>query len=152
MAEIAGIAKTETAAAVKTFHAVEHRLEFVAEIAGVRFYNDSKATSVDATMKALDSFAGNLWVILGGKDKDSDYTVLRDLLRQKALAALLIGAAAEKIESQIEGATRLIHAGTLESAVAEASKNRAAGRHGTSCPGLLKLRSVSKLRAPRASF
>ena len=55
-AEIAGVAKRDIAAAVRTFKAVEHRLEFVAEIDGVRFYNDSKATSVDATMKALDSF------------------------------------------------------------------------------------------------
>ena len=69
---------TEIAAAVRTFKAVEHRLEFVAEKNGVRFYNDSKATSVDATIKALDSFEGNLWVILGGKDKGSDYTVLRE--------------------------------------------------------------------------
>ena len=127
VAEIAGIARSEVAAAVKTFHAVEHRLEFVAEIAGVRFYNDSKATSVDATMKALDSFAGNLWVILGGKDKDSDYTVLRDRLRQKAYAALLIGAAAGKIESQIEGAVNVVRAGTLQSAVAEAWKHARPG-------------------------
>jgi UDP-N-acetylmuramoylalanine--D-glutamate ligase len=120
VAEIAGIAKAEIVAAVKTFKAVEHRLEFVAEISGVRFYNDSKATSVDATTKAIDSFGGNLWIILGGKDKGSDYTVLRDRLRRKACAALLIGAAAEKIASQLEGAVPLINAGTLERAVHEA--------------------------------
>jgi UDP-N-acetylmuramoylalanine--D-glutamate ligase len=112
---------------VKAFEAVEHRLEFVAEIAGVRFYNDSKATSVDATIKALDSFAGGLWVVLGGKDKGSDYTALRDRLHQKAHAALLIGSAAEKIESQIEGATPVIRAGTLECAVAEAWKHAKPG-------------------------
>jgi UDP-N-acetylmuramoylalanine--D-glutamate ligase len=127
VAEIAGIAKSGIVAAVKTFQAVEHRLEFVAEIAGVRFYNDSKATSVDATTKALDSFAGNLWVILGGQDKGSDYTVLRDRLRQKAHAALLIGAAAGQIESQIEGAVNVIQAGTLEYAVAEAWKHARPG-------------------------
>jgi UDP-N-acetylmuramoylalanine--D-glutamate ligase len=122
VAEIAGIPETEIVAAVKTFHAVEHRLEFVAEIDGVRFYNDSKATSVDATTKALDSFSGNLWVILGGKDKGSDYTVLRDRLHRKANAALLVGAAAGKIAAQIDGATEVIQAGTLEVAVAEAWK------------------------------
>jgi UDP-N-acetylmuramoylalanine--D-glutamate ligase len=127
VAEIAGIAKNDIFGAVKTFKAVEHRLEFVAEIAGVRFYNDSKATSVDAKMKALDSFAGNLWVILGGKDKGSDYTGLRDRLHKRARAALLIGSAAEKIESQIEGATKVIRAGTLECAVAEAWKNAKPG-------------------------
>ncbi len=119
-AQIAGVTKGEIVAAVKSFKAVEHRLEFVAELNGVRFYNDSKATSVDATTKALDSFRGGLWVILGGKDKGSDYKALRDRLHEKAHAALLIGAAAEKIASQIEGATPLIRAETLECAVAEA--------------------------------
>ncbi|MDP9054433.1 MAG: UDP-N-acetylmuramoyl-L-alanine--D-glutamate ligase [Acidobacteriota bacterium] len=119
-ADIAGISKAEIAAAVRTFKAVEHRLEFVAEIAGVRFYNDSKATSVDATVKAIDSFGGDLWIILGGKDKGSDYAVLRDRLRRKARAALLIGAASEKIAAQLAGATRLINAGTLDNAVHEA--------------------------------
>jgi UDP-N-acetylmuramoylalanine--D-glutamate ligase len=127
VAEIAGVSKSAIVAAVKTFKAVEHRLEFVAEIGGVRFYNDSKATSVDATMKALDSFAGNLWVILGGKDKGSDYTVLRDQLQRKAHAALLIGAAAEKIAPQIEGATKVIQAETIDNAVAQAWKNAQPG-------------------------
>jgi UDP-N-acetylmuramoylalanine--D-glutamate ligase len=122
-AEIAGVAKKDIVAAVKTFKAVEHRLEFVAEIDGVRFYNDSKATSVDATMKAIDSFPGGLWVILGGKDKGSDYTALRDRLQRKARAALLIGAAAEKIGAQLEGAVTLVKSGTLENAVAEAWRN-----------------------------
>ncbi len=126
-AEIAGVSKPQIAAAVKTFKAVEHRLEFVAEINGVRFYNDSKATSVDATLKALDSFSGDLWVILGGKDKGSDYTALRDRLQRKAKAALLIGAAAEKIASQLEGATTLVRSGTLDCAVAEAWKNARPG-------------------------
>jgi UDP-N-acetylmuramoylalanine--D-glutamate ligase len=120
VAEIAGISKSDIVAAVKSFKAVEHRLEFVAEISGVRFYNDSKATSVDATIKALDSFSGQLWVILGGKDKGSDYRVLRDRLHRKAHAALLVGAAAGKIASQIEGATPLIHSGTIDNAVATA--------------------------------
>jgi UDP-N-acetylmuramoylalanine--D-glutamate ligase len=121
-ARLAGVAESAIAAAVKTFQAVEHRLEFVAGIDGVRFYNDSKATSVDATMKAIDSFDGSLWVILGGKDKGSDYTVLRDRLHRKAHAALLIGSAAEKIGSQLAGATKLVQSGTLECAVAEAWK------------------------------
>jgi UDP-N-acetylmuramoylalanine--D-glutamate ligase len=125
--KIAGVPMEKIAAAVRTFKAVEHRLEFVAEILGIRFYNDSKATSVDATMKALDAFEGNLWIILGGKDKGSDYTVLRDRLHRKARAALLIGAAAEKIASQIQGATKLMRSETLEQAVAEAWANARPG-------------------------
>ena len=93
-------------AAVRTFRAVEHRLEFVRNVSGVDFYNDSKATSVDATLKAVDAFPGNLWVILGGTDKGLDYAALREPLAQKARAALLIGAAAPKIAAQLAGAVR----------------------------------------------
>jgi UDP-N-acetylmuramoylalanine--D-glutamate ligase len=117
---LAGVPNEEIAQAVRSFKAVEHRLEFVAEVGGVKFYNDSKATSVDATMKALDSFDGGLWVILGGKDKGSDYTVLRHRLGLKAKAALLIGEASDKIAGDLEGATRLVRSGTLQQAVATA--------------------------------
>ena len=95
---------------VKTFRAVEHRLEFVARIAGVEFYNDSKATNVDATLKAVEAFPGPLIVILGGKDKGSPYNPLRELLRQRARGVLLIGAAAEKIASDLHGAVPIEHA------------------------------------------
>jgi UDP-N-acetylmuramoylalanine--D-glutamate ligase len=115
------------AAAIRSFQAVEHRLEFVRKVAGVSYYNDSKATSVDATLKAVGSFAGGLWIILGGKDKGSDYTVLREPLQLRARAALLIGAAAPKIASQIEGAVPLIQAGTLENAIREASRKARPG-------------------------
>ncbi len=126
-ARIAGVPEDKIVEAVRTFKAVEHRLEFVAEIRGVRFYNDSKATSVDATMKAIDSFEGNLWVILGGKDKGSDYTALRDRLHAKAHAVLLIGSAAPKITLQLDGSTPLVQAGTLEDAVKYAWNHVKAG-------------------------
>jgi UDP-N-acetylmuramoylalanine--D-glutamate ligase len=113
----AGVGRAAIAAAVATFRAVEHRLEFVRNVHGIDFYNDSKATSVDATLKAVDAFAGGLWVILGGKDKGLDYSLLRRPLAEKAHAALLIGAAAGKIASQLEGAVPLVEAGTLEAAM-----------------------------------
>jgi UDP-N-acetylmuramoylalanine--D-glutamate ligase len=115
-AEAAAIAK-----GVRSFSGVEHRLEFVAEIGGVRYYNDSKATNVDATLKALDAFPGRILVILGGKDKGSDYTLLQTPLREKAILALLIGAAADKIEKQIAGSVAIERAGTIERAVEIAS-------------------------------
>src|SRR5690348_15457513 len=87
--------------AVRGFKAVEHRLEYVATIRGVDYYNDSKATNVDATIKALESFPANIHLILGGKDKGSDYTVLNDLLRKRVKAVYTIGAAAEKIQAHI---------------------------------------------------
>ncbi len=114
---LAGAAPEEIAAGVRTFPGVEHRLEFVAEISGVSFFNDSKATNVDATIKALESFPGGLFVILGGKDKGSDYAPLIPLLRERARLVLLIGAAAEKIGAQLAGAVPLERAGTLERAV-----------------------------------
>ncbi len=116
----AGVTHGDIAAAVATFHAVEHRLEFVRNVSGIDFYNDSKATSVDATLKAMAAFPAGLWVILGGKDKGLDYAPLRAPLAAKARAALLIGAAADKIAGQLNGAVPLVHAETLESAVAHA--------------------------------
>jgi UDP-N-acetylmuramoylalanine--D-glutamate ligase len=115
-AEAAAIAK-----GVRSFSGVEHRLEFVAEIGGVRYYNDSKATNVDAALKALDAFPGRILVILGGKDKGSDYTLLQAPLREKAILALLIGAAADKIEKQIAGSVAIERVGTIERAVEIAS-------------------------------
>jgi UDP-N-acetylmuramoylalanine--D-glutamate ligase len=114
---LAGASPSHIANGVRSFKGVEHRIEFVAEVRGVRYYNDSKATNVDATLKALESFPGRIVVILGGKDKDSDYTQLRGALRDKAILALLIGAAADKIAKQIEGSVAVQRAGTLESAV-----------------------------------
>ena len=106
--------------AVSDFKAVEHRLEFVSTINGVDYYNDSKATNVDATIKALESFPANIHLILGGKDKGSDYSLLNDLLRQRVKRVYTIGAAAAKIESQIKG-PEIVHAETLENAIRKAN-------------------------------
>jgi len=113
--------------AVQEFKAVEHRLEYVATVRGVDYYNDSKATNVDATIKALESFPANVHLILGGKDKGSDYSVLNSLLRQRAKRVYTIGAAAEKIESQIAGAAEIVRAGTLENAVRRAAAMASSG-------------------------
>ncbi len=119
---LAGVAPRSIASAVRSFAAVEHRLEFVAEINGVSYFNDSKATNVDATLKALDAFPSNLLVILGGKDKGGDFTLLRDALKKHAKQALLIGAAAEKIAGQIAGSVAVETSGTIERAVTRAAE------------------------------
>jgi UDP-N-acetylmuramoylalanine--D-glutamate ligase len=119
-AVLMGCAPDKIRQAVCDFKAVEHRLEFVATIRGVDYYNDSKATNVDATIKALESFPANIHLILGGKDKGSDYTVLNDLLRQRVKRVYTIGAAAAKIESQIKG-PEIVHAETLENALRKAN-------------------------------
>jgi len=113
--------------AVRKFKAVEHRLEFIAKIDGVEYYNDSKATNVDATIKALESFPANIHLILGGKDKGSDYSVLNELLRQRVKRVYTIGAAAAKIESQIKGAAEIEHSGTLDNAIRTASQSAEPG-------------------------
>ena len=118
---LAGCAPERIREAVGQFKAVEHRLEFVSRINGVDYYNDSKATNVDATMKALESFPANIHIILGGKDKGSDYSALNDLLRQRAKRVYTIGAAAKKIEEQIAGAAPIEHCETLAKAVKFAS-------------------------------
>ena len=124
---IAGVAPEKIREAVKNFKAVEHRLEYVATINGVEFYNDSKATNVDATIKALESFPKNIHIILGGKDKGSDYTVLTPLLQTRVKRVYTIGAAAEKIESHIRGAAQITQAGTIEVAVRKAMDNASEG-------------------------
>jgi UDP-N-acetylmuramoylalanine--D-glutamate ligase len=126
-AALMGCEPEKIRAAVQAFKAVEHRLEYVATIRGVEYYNDSKATNVDATIKALESFPANIHLILGGKDKGSDYSVLGDLLRQRVKSVYTIGAAAQKIQVQIKGATNIEHSGTLEAAVKSASAAAAPG-------------------------
>lgn len=121
-----GCAPEKIRQAVREFKAVEHRLEFVATIRGVDYYNDSKATNVDATIKALESFPANIHLILGGRDKGSDYTVLNELLRQRVKRVYTIGTAAEKIESQMKG-VEVLHAETLENALRKASAVAQAG-------------------------
>lgn len=123
-----GAERAQIARAAETFAPVEHRLEPVRELDGVAYYNDSKATSVDATLKAIDAFPGGLWIILGGKDKESDYTPLREPLRAKASAVLLIGAAAPKIAGHLgnDGAP-ILDCGTLAAAVEHAYRSAQPG-------------------------
>jgi UDP-N-acetylmuramoylalanine--D-glutamate ligase len=134
MARLAGATHAQIRAAVTSFPGVEHRLEFVREIRGVAWYNDSKATNVDATLKAIAAFDGGLWVILGGKDKNSDYAPLAAPLRERARGVLLIGAAADKIEARLSdaglskrGGTAIQRCGTLDAAVAVARDRAKSG-------------------------
>jgi UDP-N-acetylmuramoylalanine--D-glutamate ligase len=127
MARLAGVSAEVVREAVGSFTAVEHRLQFVRSVRGVAYYNDSKATNVDATAKALASFAGGVRVILGGKDKGSDYTSLVPLLKARTVAVYTIGAAAEIIASQIGTDVALTPAGTLTEAIRMASSDAKAG-------------------------
>ena len=116
-ARLANVPGEAIARAVENFQAVEHRLEFVAAINGVEYYNDSKATNVDATAKAIAAFPAGIHLILGGKDKGSDYTALSPLLRERVRAVYTIGSAAAKIESQLRGVVSIRSCETLADAV-----------------------------------
>jgi UDP-N-acetylmuramoylalanine--D-glutamate ligase len=126
-ARLGGVSAESIRATVAGFKAVEHRLEFVATVRGVAFYNDSKATNVDATKKALEAFPGGVHLILGGKDKNSDYTELADLLRARVKTVYTIGSAAEKIERHLAGVVKIVSAGTLDAAVRQAAQLAVAG-------------------------
>ncbi|HKD91275.1 MAG TPA: UDP-N-acetylmuramoyl-L-alanine--D-glutamate ligase [Terriglobales bacterium] len=116
-AVLSGCEPESIARGVREFKAVEHRLEYVATIRGIEYFNDSKATNVDATIKALESFPANIHLILGGKDKGSDYTVLKPLLAERVKRVYTIGAAADKIESHIRGSVDVVRAGTMAEAL-----------------------------------
>lgn len=111
---------------VREFKGVEHRIEFSGEISGVKFYNDSKATSVDATLKALEALSesdGQIVLILGGRGKHAPYAPLAPLIESHVRTLVLIGEDADNIESQLRGAATIERAGTMEEAVAIAFKN-----------------------------
>lgn len=123
-AHLAGAQLSKIGPAVQSFPGVEHRIEFVRNLKGVDYFNDSKATNVDATLKAIDAFPRGLWIILGGKDKGSDYSPLVAPLRERAKAALLIGApppyeyaAAPLIKKALDAALPVHDCGTLSNAV-----------------------------------
>lgn len=126
-ARLAGVSAEAIRRAVGSFKAVEHRLELVKSRNGVEFYNDSKATNVDAALKAVASFKGGIHLILGGKDKGSDYAAMTDLLKGRVKAVYTIGTAAEKIERQLRGIVKMVQAGTMQTAVQEAAKAAVAG-------------------------
>jgi UDP-N-acetylmuramoylalanine--D-glutamate ligase len=126
-ARLGGVSTESISASVARFKAVEHRLEFVATMRDVAYYNDSKATNVDATKKALEAFPGGVHLILGGKDKNSDYTELADLIRARVKNVYTIGSAAEKIERHLAGVVKIVSAGTLDSAVRQAAQHAVAG-------------------------
>lgn len=105
---------------IADFKGVEHRIEFVAEVGGVKFYNDSKATSVDATLKALEALSedeGKVVLILGGRGKNAPYAPLIPLIEESVRALILIGEDADNIESQLKGTADIVRADSMENAV-----------------------------------
>jgi UDP-N-acetylmuramoylalanine--D-glutamate ligase len=113
--------------AIVRFEGLEHRLELVAEIGGVRYFNDSKGTNVGAVIRSLESFVVPIVLIAGGKDKQSDFTPLRPLVRERVKRLILIGQAAGKLRSQLDGACPMEEAAGLQDAVRRAAAAAAPG-------------------------
>ncbi len=107
--------------ALKTFKGVEHRLELVREIDGVKFINDSKATNVDSVWYALRSFEAPIFLILGGQDKGNDYNKIKDLVNEKVQKIYAIGSSADKIFNYFHKIVKVEVKGTLEECVIAAN-------------------------------
>jgi len=117
---IAGAAPPAMTAAVESFRGLEHAMELVAEIGGVRFVNDSKATNVDAALHSIESFDAGLVPIIGGRFKGGDLGLLREPLRRRAKAVVAIGEARPLVRDALAGALDVREAETFEDAVGSA--------------------------------
>jgi UDP-N-acetylmuramoylalanine--D-glutamate ligase len=119
-AYLCGLTKEEICKSLASFKGVEHRLEFVRELNGVKFYNDSKATNVDSVWYALESFKTPVNLIAGGKDKGNDYTSIIPFVKEKVNNAILIGQGAQKLHDSLHEFTNTVFAGSMEEAVKKA--------------------------------
>ena len=124
LGEAIGLPMDKMLETLKTFKGLEHRCEFVKEVNGVRYYNDSKGTNIGATLAALDGLGaaieaqgGQVAIILGGQGKGQDFTALRESLQKYAKVAVLMGEDRSIIENAIAGTTTLLHAASLQQAV-----------------------------------
>ena len=102
---------------LKIFKGVEHRLEFVRELNGVKFINDSKATNVDSVWYALQAFDEPLVVLIGGRDKGNNYPKLYDLVKKNVKAIVAIGESAEKVYQDFHALKNCVKANSMEDAI-----------------------------------
>jgi UDP-N-acetylmuramoylalanine--D-glutamate ligase len=112
-----GVSPDAISGVVREFQGVEHRIEYVATVKGVQFFNDSKATNVDSAVKAVESFEGGIILILGGKDKGASYQPLIDAMRGRVQHVVLIGASADIISAALAGRFPETRASSIEEAV-----------------------------------
>ena len=118
-AYLAGVAPSQMAKLLREFSGVEHRIEPVATLEGVRWFNDSKATNPESSIKALEAFPGQVTLIAGGRDKNTDLAEFMNLVKQKVDQLILIGEAAARFAAaaQAAGVKNIVQAGSLEEAV-----------------------------------
>jgi UDP-N-acetylmuramoylalanine--D-glutamate ligase len=114
---ILGIPSSSIKKSIVQFKGLEHRLEKAGELGQVVFYNDSKATNVDASLKSIQSFSRPVVLILGGRDKEGDFNPLIKPIRTKVKAVVLIGEAADKIQKSLNGIVPMTRASDMKEAV-----------------------------------
>ncbi|OHE58932.1 MAG: UDP-N-acetylmuramoylalanine--D-glutamate ligase [Thermodesulfovibrio sp. RBG_19FT_COMBO_42_12] len=112
---------------LREFTGLEHRLEFVRELNGVKYFNDSKGTNVGAVIKSLESFQNPIILIAGGRDKAGDFSLLRQLVRERVKVIVLIGEASEKIKRTLGDITETVRAQDLREAVSISHRMAAKG-------------------------
>ena len=122
-----GCSEKAVQAVLNRFEGLEHRLEFVREVGGVRFYNDSKGTNVGSVVKSLQSFSEPVTLIAGGKDKNGDLSPLKELVRKRVKHLILIGEAKERMNRELGRLTDTVLAKTMEEAVLLARQKVTAG-------------------------
>ena len=121
-AHLSGISSSALREAIRGFKGVEHRLEKVADVSGVSYYNDSKSTNIESVKKALEAFPNPIVLIMGGLDKGADFTQLQDLVQRKVRALILIGKASGKIKKVLSKSTRVTNVKGLKEAVLQSSR------------------------------
>jgi UDP-N-acetylmuramoylalanine--D-glutamate ligase len=127
MAKAVGVSQAAIQRALEEFPGLEHRLEFVRERDGVRFFNDSKGTNVGAVVKSLASFSAPVLLLAGGVDKGGDYGVLRKEIKQKVRRLILFGAAGQIIADALGDLTTTVRVRDLEAAVRDAAEHAQPG-------------------------
>ena len=120
--QLTGVGAASIRATLKNFKGVEHRQEFVREVNGVRYYNDSKATSVEAVRYALQAFDQPIVLMLGGRDKGNDYSRILDLVQKHVRAIVAMGESADKVETAFSGTKPVRRASSIDEAVQTAQR------------------------------
>jgi UDP-N-acetylmuramoylalanine--D-glutamate ligase len=115
--QVLGVGPASVRATLRNFKGVEHRLEFVREVRGVGYVNDSKATNVDSVRYAIQAYDRPIVLLLGGRDKGNDYSKLEELVEKRVRAIVAIGESAEKVEKAFQGRTVVETAPPLEPSI-----------------------------------
>ena len=142
-----GVPRDDIMAAIADFKGLPHRIEFAGRKKGVAFYDDSKGTNVDAVVRALESFSGPLFLLMGGRDKDGDFETLAPLLKGKVRELILFGEARERIGRALGGIVKTSAVNTLKDAILTAYGQAAAGDIVLLSPGCASFDEFSDYKA-----